>query len=84
MWLAFCQLCTVVVGIFFSVLMAIVNDWLVRNPNFCVINCESIDRAIGKNGLVESYSTIRMKGIFSVTSFVRGIRYDLSVQLFSV
>ena len=62
--------------------MAIVNDWLQRNTSYAVMTCECIERSVNKDGVVESDTTIRMKGIFSVTSFVRGIRFAQVVLIF--
>ena len=58
----------------FSTLMSIANDWLQRNGCYAVLTCECIERLIDKHGCVESDTTIRMKGIFTASSFVRGVR----------
>ena len=55
--------------------MTLANDWLKRNPQFTVLNCECIERPLDTKGQAESDATIRLKGRNAKMSFVRGVRY---------
>ena len=63
--------------------MDYVNWWLLQNPQYIVLNAESIEKKLNKNTFVpETESTIDMEAIYGGTIMIRGIRSANSLKTF--